>query len=230
MFRLSVPTVETELVGERDQVVVPFGVSNLTSFRLWTASEQFPLAGRISYLAGTIWVDLSMEQAYSHNQIKSAVTATLKPLTQSLQSGRYFGDGMRLINGPADLDTVPDGLFVSFEAIESGAVRQVAGRSAGVTEFEGAPDMVLEVVSDSSVEKDTGQLPELYARSGISEFWRIDAREGLRFEILRLVADVYVASVAANGWLRSEVFGRSFRFVQTTDRLGQPDYILEVRT
>ena len=50
------------------------------------------------------------------------------------------------------------------------------------------PDVVLEIVSESSVEKDYERLPELYGRAGVSEFWRADVRRELTFEILRLIA------------------------------------------
>ena len=74
MFQVTVPTVEAELVGDYGRVLVPAGITDLSGFRSWVESEDFPCAGRISYLAGTIWVDLSMEQAYSHNQAKTAIT------------------------------------------------------------------------------------------------------------------------------------------------------------
>ncbi|MFQ5929788.1 MAG: hypothetical protein ACE5MK_08810, partial [Acidobacteriota bacterium] len=48
-------------------------------------------------------------------------------------------------NVEADLSTEPDGLFVSFEAIQSGRVRLVEGAGEGYIELEGSPEMVLEV-------------------------------------------------------------------------------------
>ena len=63
--------------------------------------------------------------------------------------------------------------------------------------------MVSEVVSDSSVEKDFEELPEQYARTGISEFWRVDARVELQFEILRQVDGQFVAVNEPDGWCRS---------------------------
>jgi Uma2 family endonuclease len=89
--------------------------------------------------------------------------------------------------------------------------------------------MVLEVVSNSSVEKDTDILPEAYARAGIPEFWRIDARAGVSFEVFRLTPEGYAPSREADGWWRSEAFGRSFRLTAATDPLGDPTYRLEVR-
>ena len=43
----------------------------------------------------------------------------------------------------------------------------------------------MEIVSDSSVVKDTRQLRQAYARAGVHEYWLVDARgEDLLFEIL----------------------------------------------
>jgi Uma2 family endonuclease len=229
MFQMTVPTVELELVGDCGRVLVPAGIADLASFRAWTAANDFPAMGRVSFLAGTIWVDLSMEQAFSHNQVKTTIASVLMPLAKTLGTGRYFGDGMRLIHPGADLDTVPDGLFLSFDSFESGLIRPVAGKTGGVTEYEGTADMVLEVVSDSSEDKDCESLPEDFHRAGVREFWRVDARQGLRFEILRREANGYFSTQEADGWCRSAVFGRSFRLIQTIDRLGQPEFTLEVR-
>jgi Uma2 family endonuclease len=223
---VTVPTVEIRLT---DGVSVPGGITDLRGFQSWTRADEFPSEGRISYFAGTIWVDLSMEQAYSHNQVKTAFIIALGPLARALEIGRFFGDGMRLTHATADLATVPDGIFVSFEAFEAGRVKESAAALEGVTEFEGAPDIVLEVVSDSSVEKDLELLPILYHRAHVSEYWRADPRDGLRFEILRWTADGYISASEPDGWCRSQVFGRAFRLVQSTDRLGRPDYTLEIR-
>jgi Uma2 family endonuclease len=133
-----------------------------------------------------------MEQACMHNGVKTEVAGVLHPFAKASGLGRYFGDGMLLSNVGADLSTVPDGMFVSFVAFQTGPVRQVLGRVAGVVEFEGSPDMVLEGVSESSAEKDMVRLPELYRRAEIREFWRTDARGELLFEIRRLTDTGYV--------------------------------------
>src|SRR5947209_4910846 len=155
---------------------IPRGIGDLESFRCWARSEECPERVRLAWLAGILWVDLTMEQLYTHNQVKAEVGRVVGNLTVDSGQGIYIPDGMLLSNPRAELSTVPDGLFVSFTALEDGRVREVSGRRSGVVELEGSPEMVLEVVSDSSVEKDTVRLPELYARAGIQEFWRIDAR------------------------------------------------------
>jgi Uma2 family endonuclease len=98
-----------------------------------------------------------------------------------------------------------------------------------VVEFEGTPDMVLEVVSDTSVEKDMVRLPPLYERAGVAEFWRIDARGELVFELFRLTPSGYVSTQLPDGWLHSDVFGRDLQLVQGVDPMGQPQFTLEVR-
>jgi Uma2 family endonuclease len=89
--------------------------------------------------------------------------------------------------------------------------------------------MVLEVVSDYSFTKDTVELPPLYQRAGIAEFWRIDVRAELHFEILRLTAGGWVATLLPDGWWRSDVFSHDFRLDQAADPLGQPEYTLGAR-
>src|SRR5262249_21655200 len=124
----------------------------------------------------------------------------------------------------------PDGAFVSLSSMRSGRVKLVEGASEGCVELEGVPDMVLEVVSTSSVLKDTEVLRELYWRAGIPEYWLVDARgEAPQFEILRRTTVSYVATRKQAGWLRSRVLGKSFRLTRHLDESGQPDFKLSIR-
>lgn len=74
-------------------------------------------------------------------------------------------------------------------------------------------DLVVEVVSDGSVKKDTKRLPPLYARAGIPELWLIDARDAdLRFEIHTLHGGRYeIVRQDGEGWVRSPCLQRFFR-------------------
>jgi Uma2 family endonuclease len=214
-----------------ERLRLPGTIRDLESFRQWARSDDCPEKGHFAYLAGTFWVDLTLEQAYTHNQVKTEFIAVLHPLVKTSDQGRYLGDGMLLSNPAADLSTTPDGMFVSYHAFDSGRVCEVSGRqSAGVIELEGTPDMVLEVLSESSVQKDMVDLPRLYAKAGIPEFWRADARHAeVRFEILRLTEQGHVPAQPTDGWWPSGVFGRSFRLLQASDRRGRPTFTLESR-
>ena len=90
--------------------------------------------------------------------------------------------------------------------------------------------MVLEIVSDGSVHKDTITLRKLYARAEIPEYWLVDVREErLEFSILRWSKKGYASVQTRDGWAKSEVFGKQFRLTRTTDVLGHPQFTLEVR-
>lgn len=90
--------------------------------------------------------------------------------------------------------------------------------------------MVLEDVSDSSVQKDTVILRKAYWQASIREYWLVDARqEPIHFDIFRRAAKGYAATRKKDGWLKSAVFGKSFQLTQRVDALGHPEYTLAVR-
>jgi Uma2 family endonuclease len=220
------------IVVPQIDATIPDGITDLDAFRRWAKSDDFPRRGRFAFLNGNVWMDLTMEQAFSHNQVKGAINAVLTLLVEREDVGMHFPDGMLLSNPDAGLSTVPDGVFVSHEAFETGAARGIEGATEGdFIELTGSPDMVLEVVSKSSEEKDTVDLPDVYWRAGISEYWLVDARQDpIRFDLLRRGARGYTPTrPAAGGWRKSAVFGRSFRLVRKVDRAGNPKYILEAR-
>lgn len=222
--------MSTILCVDEKSVQVPDWVRDLKSFRRWAHSDEFPDAGRVCFFLGDVWVDMSREQAFSHNQVKTEYSNVLGPLVKWPRRGRYFSDGMLLTNVAANLSAQPDGIFVSEETFESERIRLVEGNQEGYVELEGSPDMVLEVVSASSVKKDYELLLELYWKAGIKEYWLVDARgERLVFEIYRQTREGYVVTRRKAGWLKSEVFGKSFRLTKQADKRGFPEYTLAVR-
>jgi Uma2 family endonuclease len=227
---MSIGTVPpAALPSGEDAVCIPARVVDLASFRRWTLSDQFPQQGRIDYVGGDIWVDMTMEEFFGHNQVKGEFTIVLGGLARSLHLGRFIHDRMRLVHEAVDLSCEPDGAFAFWETFRIGRLRLVPEKQ-GIMELEGTPDMVLEVVSASSVTKDTRELRRCYWQVGIAEYWLVDVRrEPLRFEILRRGATDYIPAPATEGWLLSQVFGKEFRLTKQTDPLGQPLYTLETR-
>jgi Uma2 family endonuclease len=83
----------------------------------------------------------------------------------------------------------PDVLYLSAERRERAGER-----------IEGAPDLVVEVLSPATVQRDRGEKLQLYAASGIREYWLVDpearqieflvARDG-RFQVAPAVDGVY---------------------------------------
>jgi Uma2 family endonuclease len=210
---------------------VPSWVRDLASFRRWVEFDETLDFGRVGFLKGRVWIDMSKEQLFTHNQVKTKLTVVLDGLVESNDLGFYFCDGALLSSVPADLSGQPDGMFVSNESLASGRVRVIEGkRDGGYVELEGAPDLVIEVVSKSSVKKDKVQLRTAYWEAGVREYWLIDARaEEPTFDLLRYTARGYVASRKPEGWVRSAVLSRSFRLTRRTTRRNFPVFTLEMR-
>jgi Uma2 family endonuclease len=212
-----------------DKGSIPDWVADLDSFRRWARSDDFPESGGFSFLDGEIWVDVGMEQLFSHNQVNVAFTFAIMGLLQQTRSGRFVADRMLLSHVAAELSTEPDGLYFHWSTVTSGRLKLIEGADEGCVELLGIPDMVLEVVSRSSVRKDTSVLRDLYCRAGIPEYWLVDARgQNPSFEILKHSPDGYHATEPTERGIYSSVFDRSFRLVKQSDPLGHPEFCVEI--
>lgn len=216
-------------VIESDQVSVPEWVTDLGSFRRWADSEDFPETGRICYLNGEVWVDMSKQQLFTHIDAKTEIAGVLRQIVKKARMGILLGDGVFLTNVAANFAVIPDAVFASNAALQD-RVRLLEGRKSGHVEMEGSPDLVLEVVSDSSVHKDKHQLRQDYWEAGIREYWLVDARKKpLVFDILRYTPKGYRTTPKKDGWIKSIVFGSAFRLTFQTTEHGVPEYTLEIQ-
>jgi Uma2 family endonuclease len=211
-------------------IAVPGWVTDIDSFRRWTDRADCPNEYRLGWLKGEVWIDMSKEQVFSHILVKTQVTVVVGSLVTAGKLGLYLSDGLLLSNFAADISGNPDGTFLSYETLRSDRVRLIEGKRGGFTEIQGSPDMVLEVVSDSSVQKDYELLRQAYWEAGIREYWLIDARKApVKFQLLRHGSRGYVAVRKQDGWVKSPVFGKSFRLTQTRNDLGHPEFTLAVQ-
>src|SRR5439155_21384 len=104
------------------------------------------------------------------------------------------------------------------------------GKDGGFVELQGSPDMVLEILSKSSEQKDKVILKQAYHEAGVREYWLVDARkEPIAFDVFRRTSKGFVRTAKQDGWLKSTVFGRSFRLSVRAGLQGHPDYSLEVK-
>jgi len=234
--RSKPPAQETAVNGRvafrvAGRVDFPAWVIDHETFRRWARSPDCPEHLRVAYYDGGIWVDPAMERFYAPNQVKLAVAVTLESLVRAERMGRYAGEGMLWSNPDVGFSTVPDGYFISFDTLRSGRMRQIPGTQGDYIELEGTPEMVLEVVSDSSVQKDLIDMPPRYYRAGVGEYWTIDVRgDEPQFQIWKRGPSGFVLPrKPAGGWRKSDVFARSFRLVAGEDELGEPLYTLEVK-
>lgn len=217
---------------DEEEVIVPAeATTNLASFRRWAVSDEFPQFGRIDYVAGNIEVhDMAGEELDAHGTLKGEIYAAILSRVKSISLGYAYTDSTRVTCPDAALSVEPDVVVVSYDAIESGRVRRVpkAGAESGrYVELEGPPDLVVEVVSDSTVRKDTRRLPKSYFVAGVKEFWLVDGRKELTFVIHGRGQSKFDAVPAdGEGFQPSAVLGTSFRLDRTKDRLGAWRYDL----
>jgi Uma2 family endonuclease len=218
------------VLTEASELQIPGWVKDLASFRKWVHSPPVPEDLKVFWIGGEVWLEMSKEQLFSHVYVKGEIARVLANLAIELNLGRVCPDGALYSNDDADIAVNPDGIFISRAARREGRVRYIRGSEGGHVEIEGTPDMVLEVVSRSSVTKDTERLFDGYWKAGIPEYWPVDARKSpARFDIYRHTSEGYVATRRRDGWLKSVVFGKQFRFVESKDEFGDPTCTLEVK-
>ena len=208
-----------------EQVEIPTDIQSLADFRRWALSDDFPERGRIDYLAGRIEVDMAPESFFCHGTLKVEISSVLARLVKRGKLGYVVTDCTRVSSVPGDLSAEPDIVFISHESLAEGRaclIPGASGRTGHYVEVEGAPDLIVEIVSDSSAAKDTRRLPKAYFKAGVREFWLADARrEPLAFRIhCRGRSSFRAVERDAEGFQRSAVFGRRFRLEGHLDAEG----------
>jgi len=209
-----------------EQIELPMDLHCLGDFRHWATSGDFPECGRIDYIAGRIDVDMSPEDLHTHGKPKTEVVGVLWQRVKDAGLGELYTDRARVCCPEADLSVEPDVVFVSESSLDGGRVRLVPKTGKGAdryVELEGPPDLIVEIVSDASVRKDTERLPAAYYRAGVSEFWLMDARgEDLLFRIHRRGATEYEPLAPdAEGFQYSTVLDRRYRLQRSRNPKGR---------
>ena len=205
------------------RIRVPASALSHRGFRDWVLSDELPERTRASWIEGEVLIDMSPEAIDTHNALKTEPTAVLANLVRDEDLGELYSDGVLFTNEEAGVSTEPDLMFVSFASLEQGRVHfaMKATRDDDRLELQGTPDLVVEVISDSSVRKDDKLLRAGYARAGVPGYRILDARgTEVRFELLTLEAGV---SQSAD---RSAVLSRRFTLDRAKNRVGHWAYRL----
>ncbi|HJT33941.1 MAG TPA: Uma2 family endonuclease [Pirellulales bacterium] len=220
------------LLDDAPALSVPLSAATLDGFIDWACSERFPKQWSASFIDNEIFLDISPEELETHARLNAEISRQIHTLVKTFDLGAFYPDRTLIANRAAGLSTEPDGTFVRWESFESKRVRRVASRKRDdrFMTLLGTPDWVMEIVSETSVAKDTKKLREAYHRAGVPEYWLIDARRAVvSFQILAYRRSGYVAVRPRRGWHRSKVFEREFRLRRERDRSGGWDYTLEIR-
>jgi Uma2 family endonuclease len=214
----------------QDELEIP-AIRGLDDFRGWAKSDRFPEAGRIDFIAGRVEVDMSPEELHTHGKPKIEMIRVLANRMQERDLGELYTDRTRVSHPESDLSVEPDLVFVANGSLDSGRVRFVpkAGKEGDrYIELEGVPDLIVEIVSDSSVRKDTKRLPRSYWRAGVREFWLVDMRgeEALCRIHHRGPARYVPAPMDDDSYQYSTVFGVWYRLDRSRNSRGHWQYTL----
>ncbi len=210
---------EPALAYDAGAGAIPDSALLLDGFREWAHSDRFPEKGRIDFLAGEVEIEMSPEDLYTHGTVKTAIVAELYARIARPSRGFVFADSTRVSAPVSQLSVEPDVVVVLLESFDQGRVRQVpaaSGAPGRFVELEGAPDLVIEILSDSSVGKDTARLPPRYAAAGVGELWLVDARGAepkLEVKVLENAAYRDVEQGSA-GWVRSPLLDGRIRLTR----------------
>lgn len=194
-------------------------IAGLDRFREWAHSDYYPEHGKFSYVQGVLEAEMSPEILHEHNFVKTRITATLCNLMDETQLGELFSDRSLFVNEAVGLATEPDVMFCTWDSLQSGRVKLLSYKNSpkGMVELHGIPDLVVEIVSPSSVKKDKVRLKKAYFECGIPEYWLIDARGAkLNFTLfVRGEKEFQSVPTEADQYLFSPLFNRAFRLERT---------------
>jgi Uma2 family endonuclease len=203
--------------------------ASLDGFMVWINEPDFPEGVRACWHEGDILLDMSPEEIASHNQLKTRLYRLLDQLVEDEDLGLFCSDGVSLVNKPAKVAAEPDGMFIAWQTLESERATIRYNKRQRPTAIEGSPDLVLEVVSESSVDKDLRRWPKAYHRAGVKEYWIIDGRgPGLAIQILKWTKRGYTPLPVRKGTWTSAVLARRFSLTRTRGRFGFWNYRFEV--
>jgi hypothetical protein len=113
---------------DRSCIRIPTSAMALEGFRAWALSPEFPQHGRISFLEGEIYLDVSSEALETHVAVKAELTRVLATLSRELGDGKFYGDGVLVSNEPAGLSNNPDAVYSNGKASRPDAFASSPGR------------------------------------------------------------------------------------------------------
>jgi hypothetical protein len=95
-------------INQDQEVNMPAWVTDINAFRRWADSDDLPEGVRVWWLKGKVWLDMSMEQIFTHVDVKTEIAGVLRRLAKAERLGRVLSEGAFLSNFAADISGKPD--------------------------------------------------------------------------------------------------------------------------
>ena len=101
---------------------------------------------------------------WEHNELTFALGALLQQYVRSRGLGRVSGDVLVILDEVKDLAYAPDIVFVATENLDR--IRE--------GKVYGPPDLVVEVLSPTTMQRDVGKKKRIYHAYGVQWYWVVD--------------------------------------------------------
>jgi len=101
---------------------------------------------------------------WEHNELTFALGALLQQYVRSRGLGRVSGDVLVILDEAKDLAYAPDIVFVATENLDR--IRE--------GKVYGPPDLVVEVLSPTTMQRDVGKKKRIYHAYGVQWYWVVD--------------------------------------------------------
>ena len=131
-----------------------------------------------------------------HQRMVHRLTVILSQYVEAAGSGELLFAPLDVLLSETNI-VQPDILFLGGSKIPPRAAKNI----------QVAPDLVIEVVSESSIEQDRVHKKRIYARHGISQYWIVDP-DNRTFEVFELAGSEYrlAGSFAGDATASSSLF------------------------
>jgi Uma2 family endonuclease len=185
-----------EAVMELQPVAVTPAVMTEEEFEAWCDEDV-----KAEYVDGEVVVHSPVSTR--HSDVVLFLAGLMRIIVQQHDLGRVLGPELQVRLRPG-LRRVPDLLFVAKERADM----------IQPTLVEGAPDLIVEIVSPDSVERDWREKYLEYQAAGVGEYWVVDLEyqrmavyrlsEERRYQAVSAEEGVYRSQVLPGFWLRTE--------------------------
>jgi Uma2 family endonuclease len=185
-----------EAVMELQPVVAKQAVMTEEEFEAWYDEDV-----KAEYVDGEVIVHSPVSTR--HSDVVLFMAGLMRIVAQQHDLGRVLGPELQVRLRPG-LRRVPDLLFVTKERADI----------IQPTLVEGAPDLIVEIVSPDSVERDWRDKYLEYQAAGVGEYWVVDLEyqrmavyrldEQGRYQAVPAEEGVHRSQVLSGFWLRAE--------------------------
>jgi Uma2 family endonuclease len=213
-------------VYDNEEISVPMGLETLGEFRRWFHTGNYPEKKRIDFIAGDVWIQPSQE-GLLHNEICVQLLVTLGTWQRERKVISLL-KSMRYTNLNTKLSTAPDLMYFSSESVKRHEVELRDGNDC--VEVMGSPEIMVEVSSKFTYQRDTTVLRQQYWQAGVREYWLADSRKTPSLRILHRSGKQFSQPKEdAQGWQTSHVLQAKCKLNTEPGPAGTTRVTLEIK-